>query len=428
MIVAKDTIVEQTFTLVPTQNLYNGINSFQDHFGSITSLEEDMLNLASGIYATDLAIKRQELEQYIRTIELSVAVVNIHAFERIKDLLEEALYTLSGDNWTISFSQKQGIPEQKQDWPSQDGVVLLFSGGVDSFAGAVHYIEASNEVALVSHVNQNTSVSSSQNAVYSKLTEHYKKAIPHYPFRVFTRNKGEHTFPEMGDRENTQRTRSFLFLALAVITARRVGFNQIVSMAENGQFAIHLPLNQSRVGPFSTHTANPKFLQVAQTLFSALFGIPNLHIENPFLYRTKAEVTSLLNNGLLEKIDSSVSCWMASHVAGKNHCGRCIPCLTRRVAIEHNGHKLDEYGVDLLNTDLDTLGPEDDGKRNLMDFLEFLTTFKTYNASRKEEFMMSFPELYNEAIDSDQALNMYHRVATESLAVFSRYPLVKKFL
>ena len=428
MIEANDKTTGQTFKLVPTQNLYTGINSFKNKFWSPTSLEEDLLNLASGIYASDLAIKRQELEHYIRTIELNVEIINLHAFERIKDLLEEALYILSGDNWTLTFTQKQGTAEQVKHWPTKDGVVLLFSGGVDSFAGAVHYIDSGNEVALVSHVNQNTSVSSSQNAVLSQLKTYYKKDIPYYPFRVFTRNKGNHNFPEMGDRENTQQTRSFLFLALAVITARRLGYNQIVSMAENGQFAIHLPLNQSRVGPFSTHTANPKFLQIAQELFSLLFMMPNLHIENPFLYKTKAEVTSLLNNGLLEKIDSSVSCWMASHVQGKNHCGKCIPCLTRRVAIEHNGHALDEYGIDLLRTNLDKLSPDDDGKRNLIDFLEFLTTFKNYDVSRKEEFMMTFPELYNEAINSDLALDMYHRVAIESLSVFSKYPNVKKYL
>ncbi|MEM7510673.1 MAG: 7-cyano-7-deazaguanine synthase [Bacteroidota bacterium] len=428
MIVANDVTTGQSFNLVPTQNLYTGINALNSHFRDSTSLEEDMLNLASGIYATDLAVRRKEREQYIRTIKLSIEVVNLHAFERVKDQLEEALYVLSGDNWTITFSQKIGMPEAADKWPTKDGVVLLFSGGLDSFAGAVHYIKQGNELVLVSHVNQNTSVSGSQNAVLKELTSHYNKSIPHYPYRVFTRKKGAYTFPEMGERENTQRTRSFLFLALAVITARKVGFNQIVSMAENGQFAIHLPLNQARVGPFSTHTANPKFLEIAENLFSTLFGIANLRIENPFLYKTKAEVTSLLKNGLLDKIESSVSCWMASHVQGKNHCGRCIPCLTRRVAIEHNGRTVNEYGVDLLNTDLDTLSPDNDGKRNLMDFLEFLTTFQGYDASRKEEFMMSFPELYNEAIDPDQALEMYHRVAIESLAVFSKYPHVNKYL
>src|SRR6476661_8454466 len=81
--------------LVPGQNLYTGLNSFLSHFTEITTLEVDLLNLASGIYATDLAVKRNELENYIRTIHLAIEVVNIHAFERIKTLLIDALYTLS---------------------------------------------------------------------------------------------------------------------------------------------------------------------------------------------------------------------------------------------------------------------------------------------------------------------------------------------
>jgi hypothetical protein len=93
-----EAIIGYDIVLVPGQNLYTGRNAFLEHFDSITTLEEDMLNLASAIYATDLAIKRAELEHYIREIEFDLEVINIHAFERIKDLLTEALYTLSCDN------------------------------------------------------------------------------------------------------------------------------------------------------------------------------------------------------------------------------------------------------------------------------------------------------------------------------------------
>src|SRR5690606_21825621 len=114
-------------------------------------------------------------------------------------------------------------------------------------------------------------------------------------YRVFGRNKGEFHFPTDEERENTQRTRSFLFLSLAALTARRVGFRKIISIAENGQFAIHLPLNPSRVGPFSTHTANPKFVDLAKEIFIKLLSLDNLVIENPFLYKTKGEVVSILD-------------------------------------------------------------------------------------------------------------------------------------
>ena len=94
--------------LCPGQNLYSGIDYFTKEFGSANSMEEDLFNLASGIYATDLVVHRQEREHYIRTIDLNVEVVNLHAFERIKSLLEKALLTVSRDNWNIGFVQKKG--------------------------------------------------------------------------------------------------------------------------------------------------------------------------------------------------------------------------------------------------------------------------------------------------------------------------------
>ena len=59
--------------------------------------------------------------------------------------------------------------------------------------------------------------------------------------------------------ENSQRTRSFLFLVLGALAARRAGHIEIVYLAENGQMAIHLPLTQGRIGAFSTHTATQIF-------------------------------------------------------------------------------------------------------------------------------------------------------------------------
>ena len=77
-------------------------------------------------------------------------------------------------------------------------------------------------------------------------------------------------FPKDNFRENSQRTRSFLFLTLAALVTRRCGFNKVLFMAENGQFAIHLPLNSSSVGPFSTHTADPQFIQLIKYAFKLL--------------------------------------------------------------------------------------------------------------------------------------------------------------
>src|SRR5258708_8757542 len=137
--------------LCPGQNLFTGQKTFEEEFGEADSLEEDLINLAGGIYGTDLSVKREEREHYIRSIKLTVEVVNYHAFERVKNLLEHALETVSKDNWSINFVQKKGKTSGDFDWQTKNGAVLLFSGGIDSMSAAAEFIKEKKDLVLVSH-------------------------------------------------------------------------------------------------------------------------------------------------------------------------------------------------------------------------------------------------------------------------------------
>jgi len=411
--------------LCPTKNLYTGLQYFEKEFGVADSLEEDMLNLASGVYAADLAVKRDERENFLRTIELTVEVVNFHAFERIKDKLSSALLILSRDNWHIKFVQKTGTPVANFQWQNKEGAVLLFSGGIDSMCAASDFISKKTDLVLVSHnTHANKVVDKSQRNVHKALQDFYKTKVRHVHIKVYGRKTSTHRFPEGDKRENTQRTRSFLFLSLAALITRRCGFNKVLYMAENGQFAIHLPLNSARVGPFSTHTADPNFVTHAQEIFRTVLSNTHFEISNPFLYKTKAEVFAVMPKKLQKAVQNSASCWMISHVPQEKHCGICIPCISRRIAIEYNGLKVDEYHNDIFTTDINTLADDNTGKRNLVDYLEFITRFKKVTAQNKDELICEFPELINPSIDEDQALKLYERVSQQSFKVFQKYPKV----
>jgi len=413
--------------LYPGQNLFTGIKYFNDEFKSYSSLEEDLFNLASGIYGADLAVQRQEREHYIRSMDLNVEVVNLHAFERIKALLENALLTVSRDNWNINFIQKKGDPVSDFNWQDKEGSVLLFSGGIDSMAAAADFVNQKKNLVLVSHNSHgNTVVDDCQRNVHSSLENHFKQTIKHIHIKVYGRKQGAYDFPE--ERENTQRTRSFLFLTLAALITRRSGFNKVLYMAENGQFAIHLPLNQARIGPFSTHTADPHFVKDTQEIFRTLLSNPQFEIVNPFLYKTKAEVFAVLPKPLQKLAHRSASCWKISHVPGNKHCGFCIPCISRRIAIEYNKESFSEYYHDIFNTDLNTLKDDDDKKRNLIDYLEFISKFKKVTKANKIDLLNEFPELYNSAFNTDSALDLYQRVAAQSFEVFKKYPHVQKII
>jgi 7-cyano-7-deazaguanine synthase in queuosine biosynthesis len=415
--------------LVPGKNLFTDSRQIRSLYGSITSLEEDLLNLSAGIYATDLAVRRLQAEQYARDIQIHVDVVNLHAFQRVKGDIEEALFLLSGDNWALEFNQKDKKQKLDATKPTtKQGIVLLFSGGLDSFCAASKLLTNGTPLVLVSHVTHNRPATTAQEVLHQDLENWYHRKLKRLGFRIYGRTLQDYPFPKDPNREPSQRTRSFLFLALASLAANREGFSKILYMAENGQFAIHLPLTSARVGPFSTHTADPEFLAKMQTILRTLFSCDQLRIINPYQYKTKSEVLDDLNQHLISKIPHSISCWAGARLHSVTHCGRCIPCLARRIALEGKGIRIAEYERDIFNENLDTLPHHDEGKRNLVDLMQLVKQFLNYSESTKHSLIIEYPELVNEYFDQDKAISMYIRFAKEAQKVFSRYPKVRAIM
>jgi 7-cyano-7-deazaguanine synthase in queuosine biosynthesis len=405
--------------LVPGRNLVTGLSDFANEFGTPTSLEEDLLTLAGAIYAADIATKRGEREQFTRDFSLQVPVVNYDAFVRLADNLIDILYFLTSDNWEITFSRRYGSQEPRQDWGTGRGTTLLFSGGLDSFAAAVTELTAGSSLQLVSHHTANRVVLESQQRLHAHLGSTFKPAPKRIPVRAGGRNRGGLRFPSDQEREPTQRTRTFLFLVIAALVARRTEFSNLLMVGENGQMAIHLPLTPARIGAFSTHTAHPEFLNSMQQYLSALLRV-QLAISNPFLYKTKSEVLEPLVSSRRHRraIRQSVSCWGAGRHAF-SHCGECIPCIVRRIALEDRGVRLKEYARDLFGEDIVGLPPEDAGKRNLLELAEFALFFLNLSDAALED---KFPEVINPHFDKTEAISMYRRFASEARATFGRHP------
>lgn len=204
--------------LRPGKNLVTGESALGLKFGNLTTMEIDLLTIASSVFACDLAFKRGEREEITRNISLTIPVVNLAAFESVLDDIRYALYRLSHDAWTIRLVQRPGNPEASQEWrASAKGKVLLFSGGLDSFAAALQFGNSGEIVHLVSHVTANQTVSGSQETLYEYLNETFPGLFQRTPIRVGGRTTPNYPFPSDTNREDTQRTRSFLFLALAGI-------------------------------------------------------------------------------------------------------------------------------------------------------------------------------------------------------------------
>ncbi len=403
-------------------NLKTGEPDVQRYFGDISSLEADLLVLASSIFAADRATARGEREDFQRNLELSVPVVNLARLMPLVPDIEEILRLLSQDGWTISLRQASGIVETIPEASPGVGTTLLFSGGLDSLAAAIEYGRHSTTLELVSHRTRNTSTISTQNELAALLASGGFN-VSHRHFFVSSTNQGP-TDIEHGV-ENTQRTRSFVFLVLGAIVARRTRNYDLLYLAENGQMAIHLPLTTARIGAFSTHTAHPDVLVAMERFLGTALGFP-VRLVNPYVLRTKREVVDVVRRHLPEAIPAASSCWRNAHLpAGTTHCGACVPCYVRRIAVEHSGPDTTRYARDVWANDIAGLPPDDDGRRNFADLAEFIVRFET---ATNEELMSEFPDLLSENFDAHEVIEMYSRFAREARTVLARYPATAPFL
>ncbi len=403
------------------RNLFTGEQDFSSAFGQPTSMESDLLLIAAAVFAADRAVPRGEREDYARQFEIFVPVTNFATLFPLVQDIERTLYRLSNDSWIITLRNEAGA-EEEWNGPTNPGVTLLFSGGLDSLAAAVEFGTEGSGLRLISHRTRNPVTAHCQNELLRLLGESGRDLPNHHVF-VSSRSGGptdlEHS------EENSQRTRSFLFLILGALAARRAGHNELMYLAENGQMAIHLPLSTARLGAYSTHTAHPDVLQEMELFLATALSIP-LHIQNPYVYRTKKEVVEVIAAGLPNGIAASNSCWRNTRLpAGVNHCGQCIPCFERRIAVESLHPDPTVYARDPWNEDYSQLDPADDARRNLADLTEFVAHF---DGDTNEEIMSQWPELYSDTFDSSQVIAMYRRFAGEARNVLGRYPSLAPLL
>jgi 7-cyano-7-deazaguanine synthase in queuosine biosynthesis len=401
--------------LQPGKNLRTGEADFAQRFGTPTSLEKDLLLLAASTFAADRAIARGPREDQNRSIRLSIPVTNTARLFPLKDQIEDLLHTLSHDDWRIDFRQEKGSPENKTAIKGGVGSTLLFSGGLDSLAAAIQFGRSGNTLHLVSHLTRNRPARESQEQLF-ELLQKANYNVEHSSF--FVSAVSSNLAPGvLFSTENSQRTRSFLFATLGALSARRNGDQRLLFVAENGQLAIHLPLNSARVGAFSTHTAHPDALRKMQDIFAEALGI-RLQIVNPYEHMTKAEVVKIIQAELASGIELSVSCWMNARLPkGVSHCGHCIPCIIRRIAIETNGEDHTSYQRDLFVEDIRKLPPSDDGRRNLYDFVEFNFEIERLSPA---EISDRWPEVITLS-KPEKVIQMYKRAAIESRKVLGNY-------
>ena len=335
--------------------------------GKERPLALDFLDVAVGVYLADLAVPRGRNEDFVRDIELDLAVRELDFWEAHQRDLSQLLHRVSGDNFDLRFSARaeEGDLPSAPAWPSADSVCLV-SGGLDSMAGAALLLRTGRFPRLVMHRSGNPTVAEAQDRVAATLEEHWPDCSRLSPVRLAPSSHRTHAlpFPPPDRRETTRRCRSVLFMALGALAARGEGVEEVY-LCDNAVLTAAVPLSEARIGSFTTHSTHPVALAKFNDLLEAAGW--KVRLVNPFLYQAKGEIIRNCLQPVLspQEIEQTVSCWAIGR--HQRQCGACVPCLLRRFALLSCDLSDEVYGTDVLATPHDARNTE--AYRNLTDLL-----------------------------------------------------------
>ena len=317
------------------------VNQLMDRAIHPTDTALDLGLLAATVTAADTRISRvhESQDSWTREIDLYIPVSNPDLWETACALIVRMLNFLTGDRWQIYFRSRHPDfrhiikPTVFPFDPSFDSI-CLFSGGLDSFVGAIDLLASGKNPLFVSHYWDASTYA--QEACARELGKSYGDLVPrHVRARVgFPAN-----LVRFSKTENTTRGRSFLFFALAAITASGLNSEVTVHVPENGLISLNVPLDPLRIGAWSTRTTHPFYMSMWTDLSQHLGQ--KITWLNPFRFLTKGEMlTECANKPFLQHhLTETVSCSSIAKARWRKlphqHCGHCVPCLIRRGAIFH---------------------------------------------------------------------------------------------
>ena len=234
-------------------------------------LAADLLEIATYVFAADCCVRRGGVhlsnfgDHWRRSLRLVIAVRRPEIWSEITHsaTLCDALRFLTEDEWHFDFLPLINPPSVSQylsglqDQPSErsgEPSIVMFSGGLDSFAGAAH--ELHNTGAHVYLVSRRTGVGGMVDARQRDLA---RSLNDKYPLRVIHAPVEAGMTRETEAVEHTQRSRSFLLMAIGMIAATMEKSHRI-RFYENGIMSINLPLASHVVGTRATRSTHPRTL------------------------------------------------------------------------------------------------------------------------------------------------------------------------
>ncbi|QSB25468.1 Qat anti-phage system QueC-like protein QatC [Flavobacterium sp. CLA17] len=337
---------------------YEKVFDFTIDFASV---KFDFFLVSAIVYGVDNLLNRSiySNDGWTRDIEVEFPVNNLAVWNGKEDKLKQTLDFLTGDNWQVSFREIEDVDlfqprTNRRKVPNYNKNLIksvsLFSGGLDSLIGVIDELEKLSNGEIILLVSHFDSKSPGPNGDQRKLLTHL---MTQYPNKIYwIQSKLALSRKDIDGNsvsiEKNYRSRSLFFIGLGIYLSPT---DELI-IPENGTISINYPLTPSRVSSLSTRTTHPYVLKNVQELLVEL-GLPTV-IHNPYTFKTKGEMFIECTNQIFLKsiYTDSVSCgkrgfrqFHFDNPNEKHSCGRCMPCIYRRAALNKAGvDNEDHYG------------------------------------------------------------------------------------
>lgn len=340
----------------PRANVRLSVENIRDHLLAMEpELLTDLIEIAAYVFAADCAVKRggpylkNFAERWRRSFHLVIAVRRPEAWseQTVMAALRGVLGFLSDDDWRFEFEPLVDRPTLKGYLPGLRRIdlelgetsIVMFSGGLDSFAGAVHELNTTNAHVLLMSRRIGGMTDARQTELAQQLRQRYPNRVSHAPVQAGMTEETEAV-------EHSQRTRSFLLMAIGMVAAAIEESNRL-RFYENGIMSVNLPISTQVVGTRASRSTHPRSLSLLQDLAILVSERP-VQIDNPFAWMTKVEVVQTLDaRSERPLIGRTLSCSGTRRLTTmKPHCGQCIQCLQRRIATLGASADDVDFGVD----------------------------------------------------------------------------------
>ena len=289
------------------RNIVAALPRFVQNVLHIPSRTLDLLEIATYVLAGDRNSSRGRLDAveyhtWPRVLHFRIRVRDPDFWNRddVQDALTAAIQFMSGDA-SVTFSFLSGHntpptslfdrPEFRVDSKDLLRVIALFSGGLDSLAGALDLLQSGKHAVLVSHESQTGTVRT-QRALYEALSHQFPGQVSHYRFESHLR----------GERapEETQRTRALLYCSIGFALAEAYNLDGLL-VHENGATSLNLYRREDLANARASRTTHPRTMLLLARLFSLMRGRP-FTISLPFLSLTKRDVIERIHSGPLSHL------------------------------------------------------------------------------------------------------------------------------